>query len=123
MYFVGLAFGLGFDTASSIALISISALASEQTSPIKILMFPLLFTSGMTLVDSLDNIMMLFAYTPKPIWKKEAKIKLYNDADDEIDESTSLLQNDNDDISFEKRLDISNFTIIITIISVSVALA
>ncbi|KAG8859873.1 hypothetical protein FRB91_006299 [Serendipita sp. 411] len=71
MYPVGVLFGLGFDTASSIALLAVSALAKRDaqgkgipTSSIVIL--PLLFTSGMTLIDSLDSVLMLYSYSGFP---------------------------------------------------------
>lgn len=63
MYPVGLLFGLGFDTASEIALLSISATTSASgIPPILILLLPFSFTAGMTLIDSLDGILMLGAY-------------------------------------------------------------
>jgi high-affinity nickel-transport protein len=63
MYFVGFLFGLGFDTATEIALLGIAATqAAEQASLWSIMIFPLLFTSGMCLVDATDGIVMLGAY-------------------------------------------------------------
>jgi high-affinity nickel-transport protein len=63
MYFVGFLFGLGFDTATEIGLLGISAAAATQGLPIwSILIFPLLFTAGMCLVDTADGIFMLGAY-------------------------------------------------------------
>ncbi|KAI0352650.1 NicO-domain-containing protein [Trametes cingulata] len=71
MYPVGVLFGFGFDTASSIALLAISAIAKRgpdgrQISPGDIVILPLLFTVGMTLVDSLDSIVMLYSYAGFP---------------------------------------------------------
>ncbi|KAI5989081.1 NicO-domain-containing protein, partial [Pisolithus albus] len=68
MYPVGVLFGLGFDTASSIALLALSALAQRNSGgngirPSQVLVLPMLFTSGMTLVDSLNSIMMLYSYS------------------------------------------------------------
>lgn len=63
MYFVGLLFGLGFDTATEISLLGISASsASSGMSMWSILVFPALFTSGMALIDCLDSMMMVEAY-------------------------------------------------------------
>ena len=63
MYFVGLLFGLGFDTATQIALWGIAATVSAQQAPIwSIMVFPLLFTAGMTLVNTTDGVIMLGAY-------------------------------------------------------------
>jgi high-affinity nickel-transport protein len=63
MYFVGFLFGLGFDTATEIALLGIAATQAVQQVPIwSIMVFPLLFTSGMCLLDTTDGIVMLGAY-------------------------------------------------------------
>jgi high-affinity nickel-transport protein len=63
MYPLGLLFGLGFDTATEIGLLGISAAeASKGLSIWSIMVFPALFAAGMSLVDTTDNILMLGAY-------------------------------------------------------------
>jgi nickel/cobalt transporter (NiCoT) family protein len=63
MYPVGFLFGLGFDTATEIGLLGISAAEASKGLPIwSILVFPALFTAGMSLVDTTDGILMLGAY-------------------------------------------------------------
>ena len=63
MYPLGLLFGLGFDTATEIGLLGISAAeASKGLSFWSILAFPILFAAGMSLIDTSDNILMLGAY-------------------------------------------------------------
>lgn len=62
MYFVGFLFGLGFDTASEIALLSISATTSARGLGGYIFLLPLAFTAGMVLIDTLDGMLMLAAY-------------------------------------------------------------
>ncbi len=63
MYPLGVLFGLGFDTATEVGLLGISATqASQGLSIWSILVFPALFTVGMTLVDTTDSILMLGAY-------------------------------------------------------------
>jgi nickel/cobalt transporter (NiCoT) family protein len=63
MYPLGILFGLGFDTATEIAMLGISAAeASKGLSLWSILVFPALFAAGMSLVDTTDNILMLGAY-------------------------------------------------------------
>src|SRR5205823_3549699 len=64
MYPVGVLFGLGFDTATEVGVMSITALLAAQGHlPIwAILLFPLLFTAGMCLIDTTDGILMLGAY-------------------------------------------------------------
>jgi high-affinity nickel-transport protein len=63
MYPLGVLFGLGFDTATEIGLLGLSASQSAQGVPVaSILVFPALFTSGMSLIDTTDGLMMLGAY-------------------------------------------------------------
>jgi nickel/cobalt transporter (NiCoT) family protein len=63
MYPLGLLFGLGFDTATEIGLLGISAAEASKGLPVwSILVFPALFTAGMSLVDTIDSILMLGAY-------------------------------------------------------------
>ncbi len=63
MYPLGLLFGLGFDTATEVGLLGISAAQTMQGLPIwSILVFPALFTAGMALVDTTDAVLMVGAY-------------------------------------------------------------
>jgi high-affinity nickel-transport protein len=63
MYPLGVLFGLGFDTATEIGVLGISAAeASNGLSLWSILVFPALFAAGMSLIDTTDNILMLGAY-------------------------------------------------------------
>ncbi|KIP10218.1 hypothetical protein PHLGIDRAFT_266160 [Phlebiopsis gigantea 11061_1 CR5-6] len=71
MYPVGVLFGFGFDTASSIALLAVSAIAKKDSNGNQIpagyiVILPFLFTAGMTLIDSADSILMLYAYAGFP---------------------------------------------------------
>jgi high-affinity nickel-transport protein len=63
MYPVGVLFGLGFDTATEVGLLGVSAATAAQGLSIwSILVFPALFTAGMTLIDTIDSMLMLGAY-------------------------------------------------------------
>ncbi|MCS5720327.1 HoxN/HupN/NixA family nickel/cobalt transporter [Herbiconiux sp. CPCC 205763] len=63
MYPVGLLFGLGFDTATEIALLVIAGAGAASGLPwYAILCLPVLFAAGMTLLDTLDGSFMNFAY-------------------------------------------------------------
>jgi len=63
MYPVGLLFGLGFDTATEVGLLGISAAAASKGLPVwSIMVFPSLFMAGMALIDTTDSILMLGAY-------------------------------------------------------------
>ncbi|CBQ70836.1 related to high-affinity nickel transport protein nic1 [Sporisorium reilianum SRZ2] len=83
LYPIGVLFGLGFDTASSIALLGVAGATNSQVqdtslesdqailpgddanrSDASIVLLALLFTTGMTLVDSLDSVLMINAYAP-----------------------------------------------------------
>jgi high-affinity nickel-transport protein len=62
-YPLGFLFGLGFDTASEIALLAISAGAAKEALPLSgILSLPILFAAGMSLMDTADGIFMTNAY-------------------------------------------------------------
>jgi high-affinity nickel-transport protein len=64
MYPVGVVFGMGFDTATEVALLATTALLASQHLPFyAILCLPLLFTAGMCLMDTIDGIFMNFAYS------------------------------------------------------------
>ena len=63
MYPIGFLFGLGFDTATEIGLLGISATqAAQGMSFWTILVFPALFTAGMSLMDTTDSVLMTRAY-------------------------------------------------------------
>jgi high-affinity nickel-transport protein len=63
MFPIGFLFGLGFDTATEISLFAVAASqASGGMAVGTILIFPALFTAGMTLVDTTDSVLMVSAY-------------------------------------------------------------
>lgn len=64
IYPIGVLFGLGFDTATEVALIALSVgLGTSSSVPLwMILVLPLMFTCGMVLVDTTDGITMRAAY-------------------------------------------------------------
>jgi high-affinity nickel-transport protein len=63
MYLLGFLFGLGFDTATEIGLLGVSAAGAAHGMSIwSILVFPVLFTAGMALIDTTDSILMCGAY-------------------------------------------------------------
>jgi high-affinity nickel-transport protein len=63
LYPIGFLFGLGFDTATEIGLLGISAGQAAQGMGVwTILVFPALFTAGMSLLDTLDSVLMTHAY-------------------------------------------------------------
>jgi high-affinity nickel-transport protein len=64
IYPIGVLFGLGFDTASEVALIAISVGVgvSAQVPLYYVLVLPLMFTCGMVLVDTTDGVVMRMAY-------------------------------------------------------------
>jgi high-affinity nickel-transport protein len=63
MFPLGFLFGLGFDTATEVTLLGMSATqAAQGVSTWSIMVFPALFAAGMSLVDTTDGILMLEAY-------------------------------------------------------------
>lgn len=65
MYIIGFLFGLGFDTATEVAILAISATVAGAFSSIPvttILVLPGLFALGMSLIDTLDGLFMRSAY-------------------------------------------------------------
>lgn len=63
MYPVGLLFGLGFDTATEIALLAGAGAAAAGGLPLyAVLCLPVLFAAGMSLLDTIDGVLMNFAY-------------------------------------------------------------
>lgn len=63
LYPLGLLFGLGFDTASEVALMAMTAGAAAGNLPIPaVLCLPLLFAAGMSLMDTTDGVLMTKAY-------------------------------------------------------------
>ncbi len=63
MYPVGVMFGLGFDTATEVALLFLAAGAAGAGLPFyAILCLPILFAAGMSLLDTIDGSFMNFAY-------------------------------------------------------------
>jgi len=63
MFPIGFLFGLGFDTATEISLFAVAAgQASGGMSFSTVMVFPALFTAGMTLVDTTDSVLMVGAY-------------------------------------------------------------
>jgi high-affinity nickel-transport protein len=63
MVLLGFLFGLGFETSSEIALLALAAMGPSQgIPPAATLVLPLLFAGGMSLVDTIDGMLMSFAY-------------------------------------------------------------
>ena len=70
---IGFLFGLGFDTATEVSLLTVAATEAGRGLPVwSILAFPALFSAGMSLIDTTDGILMLGAYSwayVKPVRK------------------------------------------------------
>jgi high-affinity nickel-transport protein len=63
IYVVGLLFGLGFDTATEIALLAVAGTAAAGGLPIYVILcLPVLFAAGMSLLDTIDGAFMNVAY-------------------------------------------------------------
>ncbi|KAJ7073222.1 NicO-domain-containing protein [Mycena belliarum] len=134
MYPVGVLFGFGFDTASSIALLAISALARKRSDGSAIpsgyiVILPLLFTAGMTIIDSADSVLMLYSYSgfPERTWAiievpptltDDAAHHLHPDTGESVDLHLST------DVARDQRVKtnvMSGLSIILTLMSIFVA--
>ncbi len=62
MYFVGVLFGLGFETASEVGLLALAAVGPKDVPAPLVMLLPALFTSGMALVDTCDGLLVLFTF-------------------------------------------------------------
>lgn len=77
MFPVGFLFGLGFDTATEVAMFGVSAAqASKGFGLASVLIFPILFTAGMSLIDTLDGVAMMHAY--RWAFVKPERKRVYN---------------------------------------------
>jgi high-affinity nickel-transport protein len=77
MYPLGFLFGLGFDTATEIGLLGVSAVQAAHGLPLRaIMVFPALFAAGMALVDTLDAMLMAGAY--RWAWSEPLRKLRYN---------------------------------------------
>ncbi|PNH46165.1 hypothetical protein VD0004_g1847 [Verticillium dahliae] len=78
MFPLGILFGLGFDTSSEIAILGLSSVHGAQgTSIWLILIFPVLFTAGMCMLDTTDGALMMALYTNKAFSKDHVAILYY----------------------------------------------
>ncbi|KAF5692899.1 high-affinity nickel-transporter [Fusarium denticulatum] len=79
MYPLGVVFGLGFDTSSEIAILGIASIQAVQgTSIWLILIFPILFTAGMCMLDTTDGALMMALYTSKAFSRDVVAILYYS---------------------------------------------
>ena len=79
MYPLGVMFGLGFDTSSEVALLGIASIqGAKGTSIWLILVFPVLFTVGMCLLDTVDGALMMALYTSTTLAKDKIAILYYS---------------------------------------------
>ncbi|KAA6413630.1 MAG: NicO-domain-containing protein [Lasallia pustulata] len=79
MYPLGVMFGLGFDTSSEVALLGIASIqGAKGTSIWLILIFPVLFTAGMCLLDTLDGALMMALYTSTSLAADNIAILYYS---------------------------------------------
>ena len=62
MYPIGFLFGLGFDTATEISLLALASTQAAHLPIASIMIFPALFTAGMSMVDTADGMLMVGAY-------------------------------------------------------------
>lgn len=120
MYPLGILFGLGFDTSSEIALLGISSVeAANGTSFWVILIFPVLFTAGMCLLDTTDGALMFSLYIQPSanfLPSKQTDSISGDSADHDSDELPQSRDNHRDPIAF------LYYSIVLTTLTVIVAI-
>jgi high-affinity nickel-transport protein len=125
LYLVGLLFGLGFDTASEIALLGVSAEAGTATSrPSDILILPLLFAAGMTLVDSVNSVAMLWSYAAPDGESSGWRDRRFLEAPIQEELDKSSVEDAPLDLQAPERplpAGISSLSIVLTILSIAMA--
>ena len=79
MYPLGVMFGLGFDTSSEVALLGIASIqGAKHTSIWLIMIFPVLFTVGMCLLDTIDGALMMALYSSTALANDQIAILYYS---------------------------------------------
>ncbi|WEW57824.1 hypothetical protein PRK78_003291 [Emydomyces testavorans] len=120
MYPLGVLFGLGFDTSSEIALLGISSIqAAKGTGIWVILIFPILFTAGMCLIDTIDGALMLSLYIQPAthfLRSSSASSTALAPIADSTTEPQSISRNPRDPIAF------LYYSIVLTLLTVIVAM-
>lgn len=77
IYWFGVLFGLGFDTASTLSILMLTAAAGVAGAPpLTLMALPLLFAAGMTLGDSVNQLLMLRLYTAAVADRSRARLNL-----------------------------------------------
>ncbi|WFD22994.1 hypothetical protein MEQU1_001678 [Malassezia equina] len=126
MFPIGILFGLGFDTASTISLLGISmiaggAISSGATSNGSVVLLAFLFTAGMMLVDSCDSVLMICAYAweeldalPRWYWPWEPIPKHVSTAQD-------MTTSTRPDMAHELVLSMTPFSMVLTLLSILAA--
>ncbi|KAL4401013.1 nickel cation transmembrane transporter [Malassezia pachydermatis] len=122
---IGILFGLGFDTASTISLLGIALIAggglNGGNSNGSIVLLALLFTAGMSFIDSCDSVLMICAYS----WEElDAMPKWYSPWEpvpDKIDTHQEVTTSRESDIAHELVLSTTPFALLLTLLSVLMA--
>ncbi|WFC94476.1 hypothetical protein MBRA1_001106 [Malassezia brasiliensis] len=134
MYPIGILFGLGFDTASTISLLAIAVIASSSLSGNSeangsVVLLAFLFTAGMMLADSCDAVLMVCAYAWEELQAQPKWYSIWIEVPDEHPEHDhDLLLNDDDapgvpDMAHEIAVSTTPFTLFLTLLSIIIAFA
>ncbi|KAI3625380.1 hypothetical protein CBS9595_000741 [Malassezia furfur] len=134
MYPIGILFGLGFDTASTISLLAIAVIASSSLSGSSeangsVVLLAFLFTAGMMLADSCDAVLMVCAYAWEELQAQPKWYSIWVEVPDEHPECDhDLFLNDDDapdvpDMAHEIAVSTTPFTLFLTLLSIIIAFA
>lgn len=132
MYPIGILFGLGFDTASTISLLAIAVIASSSLSGSSeangsVVLLAFLFAAGMMLVDSCDAVLMVCAYAWEELQEQPKWYSIYMHVpNDSPTKDHDLALNDDDakstpDMAHEIAVSTTPFTLFLTFLSIIIA--
>ncbi|WFC97678.1 hypothetical protein MYAM1_000397 [Malassezia yamatoensis] len=133
MYPIGILFGLGFDTASTISLLAIAVIASSSLSGSSeangsVVLLALLFTAGMTLADTCDAVLMICAYAWAELQAQKKWYAVYEKVPEENsdeDQDLALRGEINGgqvpDMAHEIAISTTPFTLLLTVLSIVIA--
>ncbi|WFD41763.1 hypothetical protein MPSI1_000399 [Malassezia psittaci] len=133
MYPIGILFGLGFDTASTISLLAIAVIASSSLSGSSeangsVILLALLFTAGMTLADTCDAVLMICAYAWTELQAQKKWYAIYEtipelncDQDRDLALRGEINSDYVPDMAHEIAISTTPFTLLLTLLSILIA--
>lgn len=126
MFPIGILFGLGFDTASTISLLGISmiaggAISGGATSNGSVVLLAFLFTAGMMLVDSCDSVLMICAYAWEELDALPCWYWPWEPVPEHVSTKQDMATSTRPDMAHELLLSVTPFSMVLTLLSILAA--